>query len=372
MLLVGTSVGITSPIMPFIAEKLHLAPTHYGAVVSSFALSKMLGNVPCAILVERHGRKPYLVHSLCLVGLGVAGMGVSGDWIQLSACRMTVGVGVAALTTASTLTVADVSTPLTRASTFSPLMSAFAAGMALGPAVGGILHDAWGIRDTFFAVGAIYGVAAAWNHASVAETKRDGDWWEKETLPWHDEATITQARSAKNRQEGSASTNLAASISDAAKDTAEQWKALLRDDVVRPICVMNGFYMLSLAGTQFTLLPLLLTGGGAAAATGAAAGLALSASTVGRIYMWMSAVQVLGNPAAGRFADRLGKAPAIVAGGALTSLAMASVPVVCGYAVADASLAADAVNWPLLAGTLGVWSLGGTLLATSHVSVKDH
>ena len=63
MLLVGLSVGVTSPIMPFIAEKLDLSSTLYGLVISSFAFSKMMGNVPFSILVERHGRKPYLVHS---------------------------------------------------------------------------------------------------------------------------------------------------------------------------------------------------------------------------------------------------------------------------------------------------------------------
>lgn len=53
----------------------------------------------------------------------------------------------------------------------------------------------------------------------------------------------------------------------------------------------------------------------------------------------------------------------------MTSFAMASVPIVCAYGLAgDATLASSDVNWPLLAGTLGVWSLGGTLLATSHVA----
>mmetsp|Transcript_11974 Transcript_11974/g.22222 ORF Transcript_11974/g.22222 Transcript_11974/m.22222 type:complete len:84 (-) Transcript_11974:944-1195(-) len=79
----------------------------------------------------------------------------------------------------------DVSTPLNRASTFSPLMSAFAAGMALGPAIGGILHDAWRIHSTFFTVGLSYGVAALWNHVNVRETKRSGEWWERDVLPWH-------------------------------------------------------------------------------------------------------------------------------------------------------------------------------------------
>lgn len=57
MLLVGSSVGILTPAMPFVVEELGLTPGQYGYVVSAFALAKMTGNIPSAILVERHGRK---------------------------------------------------------------------------------------------------------------------------------------------------------------------------------------------------------------------------------------------------------------------------------------------------------------------------
>jgi hypothetical protein len=128
---------------------------------------------------------------------------------------------------------------------------------------------------------------------------------------------------------------------------------------------MNGFYMLTLSGTQFTLLPLILTGGGESVTT-TAVGFALSSSEVGQLYMWMSAVQVLGNQAAGRFADTAGKGSAIILGGALTSFGMAGVPIVCTYF----SASGDAINidWAILAASLGIWSLGGTLLSTSHVA----
>ena len=99
MLLTGLSVGVTSPIMPFISDNLQLTTTQYGTVISSFAVSKMLLNVPSSILVDRYGRRPYLVHSLWFIGLGVAGMGIATDAIQLCLCRMVVGAGVAALTT---------------------------------------------------------------------------------------------------------------------------------------------------------------------------------------------------------------------------------------------------------------------------------
>jgi len=380
MLLVGSSVGVISPVMPFVAENLNLSSTQYGIVVSSFALMKMMGNVPSAILVERHGRKPYLVHSLFLVGAGVAGIGLSQDWMQLSLCRMTIGLGVAALTTASTLTVADVSTPLSRASAFSPVMSAFAAGTALGPALGGILCDEWGIRNTFLVVGGSYGVLAVWNHLSLVETKRGDEWWERERLPWHcravdsivDDADGVTSKEKKTGGKESNTGGLTKTISNALRDTTEQWTELMNNPNVRPIVIMNGFYLCAISGSQMTLLPLLLTGGGATAASGAATGVALTATAVGQVYMWMSAVQVLGNPAAGRFADRAGKGAAIVAGGILTSAAMASVPLVCAYGYlgdgGSGILDASNLNWPLLAGTLGFWSLGGTLLATSHVA----
>jgi len=57
ILLVGTSVGIVTPAMPFVVNAIGLSPGQYGTVVSAFALAKMTGNIPSAILVERYGRK---------------------------------------------------------------------------------------------------------------------------------------------------------------------------------------------------------------------------------------------------------------------------------------------------------------------------
>jgi MFS family permease len=307
---------------------------------------------------------------------------------------MIVGAGVAALTTASSLMVADISTPQSRASTYSPIMSAFALGMTLGPGLGGLLHDTYGVRDTFFIVGGMYGIAATWNHYSVKETmtssnssssssKIETDGWPRnELLPWHrddwdggfiapgiivinDKTTLEKTSHVMEEQTEESNNNLSNAITLAVKDTTEQWKVLLANIHVRPVIIMNGFYMLTLSGTQFTLLPLILTGGGEVVTT-TAVGFALSSSEVGQLYMWMSAVQVLGNQAAGRFADTAGKGSAIILGGALTSFGMAGVPIVCTYF----STSGDAINidWAILAASLGIWSLGGTLLSTSHVA----
>ena len=171
MLLVGMSVGVVAPVMPFVVENLGISPGQYGMVVGSFALAKIAGNVPSAILVERHGRRPYLIHSLWLVGLGVGGIGLATHWGHLAGCRLLTGLGVAALSTAATMTAADLSTPLNRASTMAPMMSAFAAGTALGPALGGVLADRLGVSETFFAVGGAYVALTFVNRALLAETR---------------------------------------------------------------------------------------------------------------------------------------------------------------------------------------------------------
>ena len=57
MILVGSSVGVVTPAMPFVVQNLGLSAGEYGLVVSAFALAKMTGNIPSAVLVERHGRK---------------------------------------------------------------------------------------------------------------------------------------------------------------------------------------------------------------------------------------------------------------------------------------------------------------------------
>ena len=57
MVLVGSSVGVVTPAMPFVVQNLGLTAGEYGLVVSAFALAKMTGNIPSAVLVERYGRK---------------------------------------------------------------------------------------------------------------------------------------------------------------------------------------------------------------------------------------------------------------------------------------------------------------------------
>ena len=328
MLLVGASVGVLQPAMPFVVESLQLSTGQYGAVVSAFALAKMAFNVPSAIAVERYGRKPFMTNSLVLIAAGVGGIGLATSFSELYLCRLCTGLGVAALGTAATMMITDLSTPRSRASTLAPIMSAFSAGTALGPALGGYMVDHVGLNPTFYVVGLSYFGVAGLNYAILDETKT-----RPMTFPWQDQIADTNSVSPKR------------SWSQEIQKAVGQWVPLFQTPTVRNILIMNAFYWVALAGSQMTLLPLILTDTN---------GLAMSATEVGSVYMAMSTVHIIGNPVFARLADRLGKAPAISGGCALISAAMATLPF-CD-------------TLPLLAGSLGMWSVGSSMLSTAPIA----
>jgi MFS family permease len=330
MLLVGASVGVITPAMPFVVESLALTTSQYGMTVAAFGLAKMAANIPSAIAVERHGRKPYLTYSLAVVALGVGGIGLAGSFEELYVCRLLTGLGVAALSTAGTMMIADLSTPLNRASTMAPVMSAFAAGTALGPALGGFLVDQVGLNPTFYIVGVSYLGVAVINKHLLKETK---------SMPIHfswQQKAPKSVRLARAEQD---------TLTGALQDAVGQWVPLLQDPKIRNVMVMHGLYWVALAGAQMTLLPLILTD---------VDGLAMSATQLGSVYMGMSLVQIFGNPLFARYIDRIGKAPAIVAGCTLISTAMAGLPF--------------CQDVPQLAVALGIWSVGSSMLSTAPIA----
>ena len=345
MVLVGSSVGVITPAMPFVVEQLSLTASEYGLVVSAFALAKMAANIPSAIAMERHGRKPYMVHGLTLIALAVGGIGWASSFEELFLCRLVAGVGVSLLSGAATLMVTDLSTPLNRASTMAPIMSGFAAGTALGPALGGVMVDSLGLNPTFYAVGVSFLGVAVLNRTILEETQRrplQFAWTKRRqqtTKPEQPQADDT-AKENNNNNTSSQDT-----LSGAVHNAVGQWIPLFRQPNVQSILIMNGFYWLALAGGQMTLMPLIMTNE-----------LSMTASEVGQSYMLMSVVQIVGNPLFAKFIDRVGKAPAIAAGCTLICIPMAALPLVT-----------PGQTWQL-ASVLGVWAAGSSMLSTAPIA----
>lgn len=185
--------------------------------------------------------------------------------------------------------------------------------------------DSIGLDTTFFVVGASYLGVSGVNRFVLSETMR-----RPIKFSWR-----KPAASYAKHEPWLVSVNKAIG----------QWGPLLKERSVQSILVMNASYWLALAGAQMTIMPLVLTD---------QAGLNLSATQLGQVYMGMSLVQIFGNPLFAKFIDRVGKPPAIVTGCTLISLPMAALPL--------------CQDWIQLAAVCGVWACGSSMMSTAPLA----
>jgi len=265
MLFTGTAVGLVVPVLPmFVHQGLGLSTSAFGVIIGAFAVTKLVANVPAAILADRVGRKPLLTSGMALVGVGMGAMSLVGSMEEMVACRMLSGVGVATFTTGSTLYLADLSTPLNRARTMAPIVAAFSAGTSVGPAIGGVLADVVGAQNCFLITGAGFFSLMLFNNYRLVET-----------LP--------------------PAMRLRGNLRVASWEAVKSWGPLLSDPRLQSVLLLNGCFWVSVAGAQMTLLPILLSQQG------------YSSSHIGSIFAGMSAVAVLGATPSAMLADKVGK-----------------------------------------------------------------
>ena len=245
--LTGTSLGIVVPCMPLLVSELGITPSQFGFVISSFALAKLISNIPSTHYVDIVGRKPLMVAGLgmCAIGLGGIGMslypGFGYPWII--GCRVISGVGVSAFVSGSFMYLIDISTHLNRARTNAPASAGFNAGLAIGPAMGGVLVELVGISYAYFLVGGMFAGLALLNQAIITETIRK----QKHLMG------IIQLQNSEGMEN--------AKISAAFEVAYRRWKELFSSSPdIRNVLLLNTSYWFTLSGAQLTLLPLLMVG----------------------------------------------------------------------------------------------------------------
>jgi len=339
MIGLGLSIGIATPALPFLIQELGLSTGEYGMIVSAVMLAKLVGNIPFSVLVERDGRKPYLVYSMIIMSVGVGGIGLASSFGELYCFRLITGLGMAAFMCSAIMSAADLSTPLNRASTLAPLMTGIMAGMSIGPALGGVLIDQIGISNTFYFIGTTYLASAAFFNFFFDETMHQA----RQKFPWQN---YVQQHNDDDKNKNNNKTPIKKEFQDA----LGQWKPLFLEAPVRQVCLMNMYFNMAMMGGQATLLPLILIDPN---------GLAMTATGIGKVFMGMSITQVACTSLFAKVTDKIGHVPGIITGCTLISAGMFGLPL------------CDPNQIEQMALVLGLWAAGSSLLIvspTAHVS----
>ena len=157
---VGTTLGFsfTFPFYPLFFEELGGFTTERAAFWAGlagwvFGLGMGLSSPIWGVLGDRCGRKLNVLRSLILGGLFLTISGFSQTPFQLMASRFVIGATSGVVPTIMALVAAH--TPRERLPFAAGIVqSGLFVGVALGPLLGGIIYDAWGMRAAFIATGA--------------------------------------------------------------------------------------------------------------------------------------------------------------------------------------------------------------------------
>ena len=282
--LTALGMGMLVPVLPGYARSLGASAFQIGLLLASFGLARLLVSLPATWLAARLGERWLLVGSPALIAPAAVLCALAGGFWPLALFCVVEGAAAAAYSTVGTA--ALVARPTRRGRALGAYQGAGLFGGAVGPALGGLVAQQFGVRSTFLLYAALAALAA------LLIARRYG-------------------RSGPSPQANQAP--------DAADLRPPAWRRLGARALL-PLWLLAFALVFARVGTQLTIAPLLGTG---ALALGARQiGLALSLGGVAALALFSPA---------GWLADRHSGKAVVIGGGLVMAGALALFALGGGY-----------------------------------------
>lgn len=146
---VALGFGIVAPAIPLFAKHFGVSNADASAVVSAFALMRLVTAPFAGRLVNRAGERVIMATGIGIVGVSSLLAGFSGSFTQLVLLRGVGGVGSAMFSVSATSLLLRVVAPDQRGRAAGAFQAGFLFGGVTGPAFGGNLAS-WSLRAPFF------------------------------------------------------------------------------------------------------------------------------------------------------------------------------------------------------------------------------
>lgn len=320
---VALGFGIVVPAVPLFALEFGVGTTAAGAVVSAFALMRLVSGLAGGRLVDRVGERAALLFGLGVVAVSSLLAGLAVSYPQLLVLRGIGGIGSAVFTIAATSLLLRVAKAAQRGQTQSVYRGGFLLGGIIGPAFGGAVIGI-SIRAPFF----LYAGTLLLAMLAAATL-----------LPKPPPRTTPdpQVSLGVGEEDG---------LPEAVVPTPERTPL--------PVALHNPAYQAALAGNfavgfsvlgvRSTVVPLLVV-----------QGLGLAPGWIGAAFTLAAFVSAVLLLPAGKAVDTIGRRPTLVAGGLVTAAALA------GLAVTDGAVG--------LMASMVLFAAGGTLLGVAPAAI---
>lgn len=289
--------GVVVPVLPVFVRSFHVGYVEVGAVVSAFALMRLVASPFCGKLIDLAGERTVLAVGIGIVAVSSALVGVAQSYLQVLLLRGAGGIGSAMFSiSAMTLLLASAE-PSMRGRSMGFYQGGFLIGGMAGPALGGALAVV-SLRAPFFFYAGTLAVAGA--------------------------IGLTLLRGPGRRSAGR---------QDAARPIP--LRIVVADRRFRAACLANFAQGWASLGVRSALIPVLVV-----------EVLHREALWTGIAFAVAAVAQTVALAPAGKFVDTVGRKPAIVGAYALGAATMVALPfandiwlltaLLCVYGVAAA------------------------------------
>ena len=185
--------GVVGPVLPLYARDFGVSATMVGLTLTVFALARLILNIPAGIIADRFGRRVLLIGGPILTSIGMFGSGFAGDIWSLLIWRFVAGAGSAFFMSGALIYLIDIAPPDLRARYVATNQWALSVGVALGPGLGGLVAERWGLAAPFHLVGVIALFAAVYAVFRLPETRRSSSPKLKDESPAREAARIARS-----------------------------------------------------------------------------------------------------------------------------------------------------------------------------------
>ncbi|HHP7233062.1 MAG TPA: MFS transporter [Desulfobacterales bacterium] len=150
-----TGVGIVVPLLPVYARSLGAGGFAIGLIFGAFSLSRVFFLPYFGRLSDRKGRKPLIVPGLLAYTLISFAFMASSNIVALIAIRFLQGIASAMLLPVIQAYVGDITSEGREGFTMGLFQMSLFFGLSLGPVLGGVIHDRFGLNAAFLGMGTL-------------------------------------------------------------------------------------------------------------------------------------------------------------------------------------------------------------------------
>ncbi|MEE8472191.1 MAG: MFS transporter, partial [Dehalococcoidia bacterium] len=171
MAIMSIGMGLIAPILPKLAQSLGASSTMVGVIIATRGVGRLLTDLPTGRLADRKGRRWLVVGAPGLVIVGALASALATSVWQLFAFRVVQAAGTAIMHTVAYIMLADVTLSAHRGRVLSTYQVIVLPAAAVGPYLGGLLSERFGLRAPFLGLALIGAIAGVWAYLRIPESR---------------------------------------------------------------------------------------------------------------------------------------------------------------------------------------------------------